>query len=184
MKRANINKEISMSMFKRNKGKKGNKGFTLIELLVVIVIIAILAALLLPAIARARELARRTQCQSNLHQFDLALSGYCYPPVNRYPGHLTDLSSNDVSPELFLCPGSTNPAAANLQEIVDSAGELCSYYYMGGESPATPAGKLIIMGKFIANHAGNGLCALNSDHSTRFFPTNADPVVGPEYLLY
>jgi len=53
------------------------KGFTLIELLVVMVIISMLVGLLLPALGRAEEEARKTQCRSNLRQVGMAWVLYC-----------------------------------------------------------------------------------------------------------
>jgi prepilin-type N-terminal cleavage/methylation domain-containing protein/prepilin-type processing-associated H-X9-DG protein len=66
--------------------RTGRAGFTLIELLVVIAIIAILAALLLPALARAKQKGQQAVCLSNLNQIGLTFAMY----LTDFDGHLPD----------------------------------------------------------------------------------------------
>lgn len=123
-------------------------GFTLIELLVVISIISLLIAILLPALAKARDASRNIQCAANLHQLALVMGSYqadhreYFVPLGDKYSYLNDWSTGIVGGRwfntleqytrtytIFNCPV-MNVARANTQ-VSNAKGE-----NLGGWNPS------------------------------------------------
>ncbi len=100
----------------------GCRAFTLIELLVVIAVLAVLAALLLPALATARDSGRRAACISNLRQLGIAIHGYALDNSGKIPygpdappfSHPAEFYPSTGSPTSLLSLRSGAPVALGL----------------------------------------------------------------------
>ncbi len=111
--------------------RKSGRAFTLIELLVVIAIIAILAAMLLPALASAKEYAKRISCINGIRQLNLALRMYADDHEGHFPTRPIQSDRGDRWPtllfgyyqnlELLKCPSDVPNPPTNARDEAGAA---------------------------------------------------------------
>ena len=155
-------------MWQSHAMRKTIRAFTLIELLVVIAIIAILAALLLPALARAKEKAKGISCTSNVRQWGLALTMY-----------LDD--NNQILPDFSIANNTPGASSGYDQDNIHWT-DLATFHAGGYGNNAwfnalPPYVSQIALWQYAANAANfvNGRSIFNCP-TARFLPAEVDPL--------
>jgi prepilin-type N-terminal cleavage/methylation domain-containing protein/prepilin-type processing-associated H-X9-DG protein len=175
-----------------SKGIGRARAFTLIELLVVIAIIAILAAMLLPALAAAKQKAWTTSCNSNLHQIGLAMSMFAgdnnefYPESGSYiqwgqsdsfgppigsskPSWMEQIYTYTGNTNVYRCPGNVQ-LAPNLQGPFNYFNGVRAAYIAADEQFTAVKGTSILFPS--AYVLGGDTAGIESDTGTLIFHTD------------
>jgi len=136
----------------------------LIELLVVIAIIGILAGMLLPAIAAARERARRTRCMANVSQISKALKMYSMDHNEAFPNRLkTSMKEYANNPALFVCPSDSARYITNALGSIDGA-KNCSYHLVPNLTESMESSRVQLMDKNGSNVVAFGVAGFGWNH--------------------
>ncbi len=151
--------------------------FNLIELLVVINVIAIIAALLLPAISKSRENAKRINCLSNLKQIGIALRSYTVDYEEWFPSDLDILVREGymTDPKVYSCPSVAEAASFSESNEIINGGffYIAEHATIDSISEPEAGGNTSLMCDKMSNHDGYGNVLFSAGH--------VKPTTGPKW---
>jgi prepilin-type N-terminal cleavage/methylation domain-containing protein/prepilin-type processing-associated H-X9-DG protein len=160
-------------MFNRRIASRRTGGFTLIELLVVIAIIALLISILLPSLARAREMAKRTNCAANLRSFAQACTIYAEVNQSSFPTAwhpMALMNANFINTNIGMKRGVKDGMLTVVSPTpqVDNGSNTRSYYrlLLGGRKAYMQPKQLVCPSTTKLGHKPKG--------------TDPNPIVGPD----
>jgi prepilin-type N-terminal cleavage/methylation domain-containing protein/prepilin-type processing-associated H-X9-DG protein len=163
----------------------GRVGFTLIELLVVIAIIAILAALLLPALAKAKLKAQRTQCNSCQRQLAMAWIMYADDNDGKVtPNYNTSLATDSAWIKGVMCwSGASLPDNINKSYLTDPKYALLSLYSGGNAGIYKCPGDVVEASNGARVRSMSMNCMMNGDPA-KVNATYQNQKPGKSYRVY
>ena len=134
----------------------------------VLVVPSCMLSILLPSLSRAREVANRVKCGSNLRQIGQAMLLYANEHNGAYPDTIGGLLEEDISVTAFVCPASNDtPAVAGATPQASAAnvqaGGHLSYVYLGKGMTNTQPANAVLVYEPLTDHRNQGMNVLFGD---------------------
>ncbi len=125
--------------------------------------LALVVSIMIPSLSRAREMANRVKCASNMRQIGQAMLLYANQNKGAYPPDLTTLAKADgtLSTNMFVCPSGNDTPAPDWAHLA-SGGHL-SYIYVGNGMNTAAVPNAVLLYENPAEHGGDGMNVLFGD---------------------
>jgi hypothetical protein len=154
-----------IAITRASSGRATGKGMAIAGLVLGLLGIVLSVSILLPALNRAREIANRVKCASNMRLVARALVAYSNTNAGAFPPDLSYVANDpSLGPDQFVCPSSNDTPAAGL-----GAGHL-SYVYVGKGLKNTAPSNAVLMYEPMTNHRNDGANFVFADEHVEFMP--------------